>query len=139
MSHGVTCAPPTTTQLITHPGRHGGKMVHPKCERVLTRHPVPVPPPRLYVESNDLSLRQRGGRSITRDICDIALIEICISAVSSYQSNHLTDGTRISQCAFSGSCVPTRYSCWFDSDSRTSYAASLRSLVRWRRLFHPCS
>lgn len=34
----------------------------------------PSPPPRLYMESNDLSLWKCGVRSITRDICDTACI-----------------------------------------------------------------
>ncbi|KAF0044154.1 hypothetical protein F2P81_003312 [Scophthalmus maximus] len=49
-------------------------MLRPKCDHVLTRRSVPFPPSWLYMESNDLSLRQCGVRSITSDICDIACI-----------------------------------------------------------------
>lgn len=48
--------------------------MRPKCDYVLTRHSVLVPPLRLYMESNDLSLRQCGVQSIICDICDIACI-----------------------------------------------------------------
>ncbi len=47
--------------------------MRPKCDHVLTRRSVPLPP-RLYMESNDLSLRQCAVRSIIRDIFDIACI-----------------------------------------------------------------
>lgn len=74
MSHGVTCAPPTTTQLITHSGGEGGgKNDASKMWPCADQAFCPVPP-RLYMESNDLSLRQCGVRSIICDICDTACI-----------------------------------------------------------------
>ena len=74
MSQGATCAPTTTTQLITHSGGGGNdaSKMWPCADQAFC--PVSPPSLRLYMESNDLSLGERGVRSITCDICDIACI-----------------------------------------------------------------
>lgn len=67
----------TTVHLITYSGQWGSRSPS-KCDHVLTRHLLldapHIPSLWLYIESNDLSLRQRSLQSITCDICDIACI-----------------------------------------------------------------
>lgn len=70
MSYGLTCAPPSRTQLITQSGQRGRG---PRADQAFCPS-NPPPLPRLCMESADLLLRQCGVRSITCDIWDIACI-----------------------------------------------------------------
>lgn len=106
VSHGVTCAPPNNSSahyLLRTVGEAS------KCDHVLTRHSVldtpPLPSLRLYIESNDLSDTAAFNRSHVTFVT-LHASQICISVVSTYQSNFLMSRTSISHSMFSDTCVP---------------------------------